>query len=134
MNDRDAALGANLEFYRAFTERDLEAMDRLWAGGHEVACTHPGWSVLTGRAAVMTSWRNILANPDSPGVACSDERCILDGGLAIVLCEEELTGNTLAATNIFAKEDGEWRLVHHHAGPIFARHPDPPPLTKDKLN
>ena len=31
MNDSDAVLAANLEFYRAFTTRDLAAKDALWA-------------------------------------------------------------------------------------------------------
>ena len=30
MTDSDAVLAANLEFYRAFTARDLTAMDALW--------------------------------------------------------------------------------------------------------
>jgi hypothetical protein len=24
----------------------------------------------------------------------------------------------LAATNVFVLEDGQWRMVHHHAGPL----------------
>ena len=31
MTDSDAVLAANLEFYRAFTTRDIAAMDALWA-------------------------------------------------------------------------------------------------------
>ena len=31
MTDTDAVLAANLEFYRAFTMRDIEAMDAVWA-------------------------------------------------------------------------------------------------------
>jgi ketosteroid isomerase-like protein len=134
VTDRDAVLAANLEFYRAFTERDLEAMDRLWAQAHPVLCTHPGWSPLKDREAVMTSWFNILANPDAPKVACSDEEAFLFDELAIVLCEEDLPGNTLAATNVFVKEDGAWRMVHHQAGPIFARQPEPLRPPKDRLN
>ena len=126
-DDRDAVLAANLEFYRAFAQRDLGLMDRLWAKRHPVMCTHPGWSPLKGRTAILDSWCNILANPDSTGVACSDDEAFLYGDTAVVLCEEGLPGHTLAATNIFIREDGEWRLVHHQAGPIFARHREPPP-------
>jgi ketosteroid isomerase-like protein len=132
--DRDAVLAANLDFYRAFAERDLQLMDRLWAKRHAVMCVHPGWSPLKDRAAILESWFNILANPDSPRIACSDDEAFLYGDMAIVLCEEGLPDNTLAATNVFVKEEGEWRIVHHHAGPIFARHADPPVVTKDKLN
>jgi ketosteroid isomerase-like protein len=121
ITDRDAVLTANLEFYRAFTTRDLGAMDRLWAREAPVLCLHPGWTALHGRAAVMQSWRDILENPDAPHVMCHEDEATLLGAVAIVTCEEELAGGHLAATNIFVKERGAWRLVHHQAGPIVRR-------------
>jgi argininosuccinate lyase len=39
----------------------------------------------------------------------------------LVLCEEELDGGALAASNFFVREDGAWRLAHHHAGQIVRR-------------
>jgi hypothetical protein len=33
-----------------------------------------------------------------------------------VICSEHLEGGTLAATNVFAREGGAWKLVHHQAG------------------
>lgn len=119
--ERDAALAANLEFYRAFTTRDLAAMDEMWAREAPVVCIHPGWTVLRGREQVMESWRGILANPDAPHVGCHDDEAFLYGDMAVVLCEEELTGGSLAATNLFIREKGRWRMVHHHASPIIVR-------------
>jgi ketosteroid isomerase-like protein len=124
--DSDAVRAANLEFYRAFTARDMAAMDTLWARVATVVCIHPGWMPLHGRAAVMESWRSILANPESPHVMCHDDQAFLYGDVALVLCEEELPGVRLAATNIFVREGDAWRLVHHQASPVFAR-PDTPP-------
>ena len=121
MTENDAVLEANLEFYRAFTTRDLEAMDRLWARGVPVLCTHPGWVPLSGRAGVMASWHGILGNPDAPSVMCHDDTAFLYGEIALVLCEEELSGGHLAANNVFIKENGAWRLMHHHASPILMR-------------
>lgn len=31
----------------------------------------------------------------------------------------------LAATNAFVLEDGAWRMVHHHAGPLSQPIPEP---------
>lgn len=121
MTDSDAVLAANLEFYRAFTTRDLKAMDRLWARKAEVICVHPGWTPLAGRSAVLHSWHDILANPEAPHVMCHDDRAFLYGDFAIVICEEELSGSHLAATNIFVREGGAWRMVHHQASPIVTR-------------
>jgi ketosteroid isomerase-like protein len=125
MTESDAVLAANLDFYRAFATRDIAAMDRLWSRKATVLCTHPGWLPLAGREAVMESWRNILGNPEAPNVMCHDDSAFLYGTMAMVLCEEEVSGGHLAATNVFMKEDGTWRLVHHQASPILMR--DPPP-------
>ncbi len=121
MNDNDAVLTANLEFYRAFTARDLAAMDALWARHAPVACLHPGWTALIDRDAILASWQGILSNPDAPRIACFDERVLLFGDTALVLCEEVLDGSTLAATNLFVREDDMWRIAHHHAGQIVGR-------------
>ncbi|MBV9859117.1 MAG: nuclear transport factor 2 family protein [Alphaproteobacteria bacterium] len=124
MDDRDAVLAANLDFYRAFAARDMIAMDRLWAREAPVTCIHPGWTALADRAAVIESWENILSNPGAPRIACYDERVFVYGDVALVLCEEELEGGTLAASNLFVREQGDWRLAHHHASQIVRREPE----------
>ncbi|MBP2293190.1 nuclear transport factor 2 family protein [Azospirillum rugosum] len=118
MTDRDAVLALNQAFYRAFSDRDYPAMDSLWAARLPVSCIHPGWTVLFGRDAVMTGWGDILNVPSGPVIQARNERVSLYGDTAVVLCEETLGHAVLAATNLFAREDGEWRLVHHQAGPI----------------
>jgi ketosteroid isomerase-like protein len=123
MDDSDAVLAANLEFYRAFTTRDLAAMDALWARVAPVACIHPGWPPLADRDEIIQSWRGILSNPASPRIACYDERVLVYGETALVICEEELDGGTLIASNFFVREDGEWRLAHHQAGQLVSRRP-----------
>jgi ketosteroid isomerase-like protein len=96
-------------------------MDALWARRAPVACLHPGWTVLTDREAIISSWTAILTSPDAPRIACYDERVMVYGDTALVLCEEELSGGTLAASNLFVREDGGWRIAHHHAGQIVRR-------------
>jgi ketosteroid isomerase-like protein len=127
MTESDSVLAMNLEFYRAFTTQDLAAMERIWATKAMVLCTHPGWLPLAGRDAVMDSWRKILGNPEAPNVMCHDDVAYLYGAMAVVVCEEELSGGHLAATNLFIKEDGSWRLVHHQASPILTRELPPRP-------
>lgn len=123
MNDADAVLAANLEFYRAFTTRDIDGMEALWAHASPVACLHPGWPPLVARDEIIESWRGILSNPDSPRITCYDERVFLYGDTAFVICEEELAGGTLVATNYFVRQQGTWRICHHQAGQLVARRP-----------
>jgi ketosteroid isomerase-like protein len=117
----DEVLSANSAFYAAFRARDLDAMRGLWATEHFVACVHPGWHVLYGRDEVMASWEAILGSEESPPIRCQDATAIVLGDSAFVTCTENLDGTELVATNVFAQENGSWKLVHHHAGPFSRR-------------
>jgi ketosteroid isomerase-like protein len=118
--DREAILFANSAFYAAFTGRDIDAMERLWADG-AVCCVHPGWVPLYGREAVLKSWRGILGNAAAPAVAPRAVRVEVRGGLGIVTCIEVLTSanepdQSLAATNVFVRDGSLWKMIHHQAG------------------
>lgn len=131
MDDEDAVLDANEAFYQAFASRDVGAMDEIWARGASVACIHPGWHVLTGRERVMASWVAILQNSDSPAIQCQDPEVFLHGDLAFVVCYEVIGEDFLIATNIFIREDGAWRMLHHHACPTTGPSPDEEPEPPD---
>lgn len=111
-------LEANDALYRAFRERDVEAMERLWAERLPVTCVHPGWDVLDARADVIASWRRILESEGAPDITCSHAEARVVGAVAWVTCHERLDDAVLAAVNVFAQEDGAWRLVHHQATPV----------------
>jgi ketosteroid isomerase-like protein len=118
-------LDANAAFYAAFDRRDAEAMDALWAREAPVACLHPGWEPLLGREAVVASWRRILLGGGAPPeIRCEHPLAHVAGDSAWVLCAEIVPGGELAATNLFVRERGAWRMVHHHASPL------PPPARR----
>jgi ketosteroid isomerase-like protein len=125
--DETAVLAANDAFYRAFAARDLKALDHLWARRASVACIHPGWQALRGRESVMTSWKDILENPGAPAIACVHPSASVFGDIAFVICNERIPGAELIATNVFTREDGEWRMVHHHAGGVAHPSSEPEP-------
>ena len=121
MSDTDAVLFANEAFYRAFADRDEEAMLDAWSKTAQISCLHPGWGPLFGREAVLQSWVAIIRNPDSPAISCHDAIACIHGETAWVVCFEEIAGNFLVATNMFVHEGRVWKLVHHQAGPTSAR-------------
>lgn len=110
-------LFANETFYHLFRIRDLEGMADFWAERTSVTCIHPGWHALRSRDEVMESWEGILSNPDSPRVSCRGARAHMNGDMGVVVCYEMIGDSVLVATNIFAREDGAWKIVHHQAGP-----------------
>ncbi len=114
-------LAANQAFYDAFSHHDVEAMEAVWSTRTDLACVHPGWDAIHGRREVLSSWRAILSSPEAPPVECSGAVARILGDLAYVVCSELLPGAELCATNVFVREGGAWKLIHHHAGPVASR-------------
>lgn len=119
--DENEVLAANQAFYEAFSRGDYVAVDALWARRAPIACIHPGWDVIRGREEVMASFRSILRAPHPPPIRCLRATATVLGEVAFVICGESLDDSSLVATNVFVREDGAWRLVHHQAGPVNAR-------------
>lgn len=116
----DELLAANAAFYAAFNAKDAAAMDAIWSVRADASCIHPGWNLLSGRDLVMESWRAILGNPDQPKIVAAVTTFLLGAGdIAAVLVRELVAGNPLLATNVFVREDGCWRLLHHQSGPVL---------------
>ncbi len=116
--DEQLVLDANRMFYAAFAGKDIEAMDALWARAVPVACVHPLGSLLTTRDEVMTTWEAILLNPEQPRVVGVTDQVTLVGDLAFTVGREFVTGAAIVVTNVFAREDGEWRMAHHHSSHV----------------
>lgn len=121
---------SNEAFYTAFTTRDLQAMDMLWATEIDVSCIHPGATPIYGREAVMESWTQILSGPVKTALECLEPKAhFLGEDLAMVICFERLGAEILVATNIFARNGVDWMMVHHQSGPLateIVRTPDMP--------
>ena len=116
--EREAVLAANRAFYRAFNDRDAEAMDVLWSPTGSVVCLHPGQAALHDRADIMASWRAIMRHPQAPRVQCAQEWVVGRSGLAIVVCREILPEVQLMATNTFVCLTDGWHIIGHHSGQV----------------
>jgi len=130
MNLESTLLAANAAYYDAFARCDLDAMAALWADDG-VSCVHPGWPPILGRERVLTSYKQIFANPHQEPVRHRCENFLLgeDGGR--VFCMETVGETALAATNWFRRIDSRWRLTHHQASLLaFAPRPEEPTTTR----
>jgi ketosteroid isomerase-like protein len=123
---REAVLGANQAFYRAFEKRDLEAMTAVWSKGSASLCIHPGRAALKGWEAVRTSWEGIFRTLSYIEVEIEVVACEVSGDLAWVVLVEDVRqvigGRQVQArsmaTNLFERLGGSWYLVHHHGSPV----------------
>lgn len=111
-------LEANSKFYAAFRAGDMTAMGELWARETPVAVHHPASGHVSGRPAVLESWRQILRSP--PDVGCVVESLLEDDDTWAVICTERLGPINLRMVNLFRQEGDAWRLTYH--GPSPAPH------------
>ncbi len=113
---------AEQAFYDAFREGDMEAMRHVWARHDSVYCIHPRGELLLGQAAVMDSWRHILAG-GGVSVAPEPVSSSVGANLAVHLVTEQLLDDSgqvqgvVLATNVYELTDGGWRMLSHHAAP-----------------
>jgi len=125
--DDQKVLKVNEAFYSALINGDYQAMESLWSHASEVAVIHPGWPPLHGREAVMDSWQRILDGGSTRGMYCANAVCYQMSDAAFVICTESFPEGELVATNIYVREDGDWKIVHHQGGPIQSMNDDEAP-------
>jgi uncharacterized protein (TIGR02246 family) len=126
VNDAAAVEAANAEFYAAFEASDLGRMRNVWMDDDSASCVHPGWRVLHGTSRIMRSWAVIFANTPYIQFFLTDVDVTVFGDVAVVRCVEgiltsiaDADGNaSVAATNVFVRRDGGWRLWLHHGSPV----------------
>ena len=119
-------LFTNERFYAAFSGGDMTSMDSLWGSEGPVYCLHPGWEPLMERNQIIASWNAVLQAP--PPIFCAAPSILpLGEDGAAVVCWEGIDEDYLIATNLYRRESGMWKIVHHQAGPV---HGTPPTSSK----
>ena len=121
--DSEAVVAANKAFYAAFEARDLDAMSKVWEHSDRIVCTHPGWASLRGWGQVAASFFALFQNSQHLQFILTKEAASVVGDLGWVAVDENIlqatNATTVAALNLFVRgEDGDWRMVAHHASPV----------------
>jgi len=135
VTDRDAVLAANHAFYRAIESLDEAAMAACWSRSISDTCIHPGWPILRGWADVLASWRAIFDGTTYMRFVVSDPVVDVLGDVAQVTCLENLyaigqSGTAhaqVAATNVYVRVEGGWRMRLHHGSPVHHAVSEDPP-------
>lgn len=135
--EKIAVAKANEGFYRAFESLDIKEMEKVWASDCEIQCGHPGWRIIRGWEPVMESWRRIFENTPAIRFMLTDVSIELRDSLAWVTLYENLISSvegqnvsvSILATNIFTRDPGGWRMIHHHGSSVAQQAPPGDPST-----
>jgi ketosteroid isomerase-like protein len=116
------ALQCETAFYTAFNNCDLDLMMRVWASDTPIFCVHPGDAALHGRGSVISSWRKIFAGAGELNFSVSGSRIVESDTLIVRFVHENIRHgpgrrslSVVLATNVFVRENDEWKLCSHHA-------------------
>mmetsp|Transcript_5579 Transcript_5579/g.13470 ORF Transcript_5579/g.13470 Transcript_5579/m.13470 type:complete len:749 (+) Transcript_5579:210-2456(+) len=133
IDDCGLVLQANSAFYKAFSDKDVREMERIWLKDRACVCIHPSFKVLTGIRSIMHAWRRMFESSSGSFQRTWMEpdkiQLTVRATTAVVTCEElvyakrfvrgkkrevELV-NRLTASNLFRKVGGRWYMTHHHS-------------------
>ena len=111
---------AEMAFYVAIENRDVDAMMDVWSGSDDVVCIHPGAPRLEGREIIADSWQQIFESGESLRFRLTDLRCLREERLSVHTVREEIEVDgelvdIMLTTNIYACTDQGWHLILHHA-------------------
>ena len=115
---------AEAAFYEALESADLEAMMQVWAEDEEIVCVHPGGPRLAGFEQVRGSWAQILGSGQKLKVHVTHQVVLSSMMLAIHSVHENIMVEgesrqraAVAATNVYLRTGGGWRMILHHGSP-----------------
>lgn len=116
---------ASQRFYAALNrmaQGDASSMAEIWSQGPAVSALHPIGGRQIGWEAVGASFRQVAELADGGEVTLRDQLIRVLGDVAYELGVESgrlsLAGIEVAidfrVTNIYRREGGGWKIVHHH--------------------
>lgn len=115
-------LAALTGFYRAFNQRDLDAMARNWANDAAASMSNPLGGIARGWPAIRAVYERIFAGPVRVQVAFHDFTLHEADNFFYAVGRERGTlvnGDTqlelaIRTSRLYRHSDGAWRQVHHH--------------------
>ena len=126
MTAESGVRAASERFYSALdamAKGDASSMAEIWSHEDDVTTMHPIGGREEGWDAVRGSWEGVASACTDGTVTHTDQAIRVVGNSAYELCTESASmtfaGEPMSlegrATNVYRKEQGEWKIVHHHA-------------------
>lgn len=143
MAAEDEVRQASERFYAALNRMangDASPMSMVWAHGGDVSTLHPIGQREVGWEQVRPTWEQVASLCSEGQIRLHDRLLRVGTDLAYEVAVEKgeitMAGEQVAfngrVTNIYRREGGEWKIVHHHSDPspaandLLSRLPSPP--------
>jgi ketosteroid isomerase-like protein len=125
MSAKEEVLQASRQFYSALNRMlkgDVGPLASTWSHNPAVTAMHPIGGREIGWEKVADSFKKVAGIASGGEVALIDQRVEVDGTMAYEVGIEKgqgtLDGKKVAiehrVTNVYRKEGGTWKMVHHH--------------------
>jgi ketosteroid isomerase-like protein len=116
---------ANAQFYSALNtmfKGDAKQMEQVWSHADDVTYMGPMGGMQVGWSQVLPIWREQAAARLGGEVQPKKIRIHAGREVAVVCCYEmgqnivdgKLQKVSIRATNVFRKEQGQWKMIGHH--------------------
>ncbi|MBD8879038.1 MULTISPECIES: YybH family protein [Rhodanobacter] len=120
--DSASPLAALSAFYRAFNNRDIEAMARNWHDEADASMSNPLGGIARGWTAIRAVYQRIFEGRARVHVAFHDYTLHVAGDMFYAVGRERGTlvrdglrlEPAIRTSRLFRRIDGAWRQVHHH--------------------
>ncbi len=124
-NEAKAVRRANDRYYDALNamfKGDLSPMKKVWSHSDDVTYLGPDGSFLIGWNATLEDWKKQAALKLGGKVEPKEIHVTAGHDLSVVhnyevgenMVEGKLTKFKIRATNLYRKENGEWKMIGHH--------------------
>lgn len=128
MSNEEEVREASRQFYAALNQMlrgDAGPMGEAWSLGDDVTTMHPLGGREIGREKVRKSWAQVASLATGGHVELRGQHLQVGGDLACETGEEHGHGEfgkhqvqlDHRVTNVYRREGGVWKVVHHHADP-----------------
>ena len=125
MSTKDDVRKASQQFYAALNnmlDGDMGPLAEIWSHGEEVTAMHPIGGRNTGWKDVQEAFMGVSQIASEGQVKLVEQTIQVDGDMAYELGIEKgqavLAGQDISinnrVTNIYRREAGAWKMVHHH--------------------
>ena len=125
MSAKEEVLQASKQFYAALNRMlagDTGPLANIWSHSPAVTSMHPIGGREVGWEKVGDSFKQVAGLASGGEVGLNDQRIEVDGNMAYEVGTEKgqatFAGQKVSiehrVTNVYRKEAGAWKMVHHH--------------------